>query len=489
MIGIVIVSHSHALAEAAVALAAEMVPPDARPAVVTAAGLDEATFGTDAAAIADAIGSADSGDGVLVLLDLGSAILSAELALEFCDPDVAARVRLSPAPLVEGLVAAVVTAATGAGLDACDAEARRGLDAKAAHLGDGAGSGGASGDGVLGDGAVGDGASTAAPSGPGRSFVVDLPHGLHARPAAALVAALTGLDAAVTARNATAGSETVDARSVAGLSGLGLRFGDVLQVWADGPDADAALDALAALVKARFGELSVQPEAPDVSSEGGPEPGVTAGPNPAASGPVRGLAHVLAGWDATASAPGPDEAGRLAAAQDAVRAHLEGLASGAHAEILRAQVALVADRYLLAPAHEAIGAGSSAGEAVGLAIARASGRLDRLPDPYLRARGEDVRGLGRLLAAALAGADLSDRPPEGPYVLVAAELDAATAVALDPARCHGVLTWAGSDVGHGAIIAAASGIPLLTGVDAARHIAEGQPVAFDPETKRLLPAS
>ena len=52
----------------------------------------------------------------LVLLDLGSAILSAELALEFCDPDVAARVRLSPAPLVEGLVAAVVTAATGAGL-------------------------------------------------------------------------------------------------------------------------------------------------------------------------------------------------------------------------------------------------------------------------------------------------------------------------------------------------------------------------------------
>ena len=89
MIGIVVVSHSRALGEAAAALAGEMVAEDARPAIEVAAGLDEHTFGTDAAAVAEAVGRADSPDGVLVLLDLGSAVLSAEMALEFVDPEVA----------------------------------------------------------------------------------------------------------------------------------------------------------------------------------------------------------------------------------------------------------------------------------------------------------------------------------------------------------------------------------------------------------------
>ena len=64
----------------------------------------------DAAAIAEAIERVGSPDGVLVLMDLGSALLSAEMALEFLDPELAGRVRLTPAALVEGLVAAVVTA-------------------------------------------------------------------------------------------------------------------------------------------------------------------------------------------------------------------------------------------------------------------------------------------------------------------------------------------------------------------------------------------
>src|SRR4051794_41680127 len=138
MIGIVVVSHSRALADAAVGLAAEMVAEDKRPVIAVAAGLDATTFGTDAVAVSEAISTADSPDGVLVLLDLGSAVLSAELALEFVDPDVAEHVRLTSAPLVEGLVAAVVTASTGASLDAVVAEAERGLVGKQDHLGDSA---------------------------------------------------------------------------------------------------------------------------------------------------------------------------------------------------------------------------------------------------------------------------------------------------------------------------------------------------------------
>ncbi|HEY0988407.1 MAG TPA: hypothetical protein VGD80_15190, partial [Kofleriaceae bacterium] len=93
MVGIVVVSHSRALARAAVPLAAEMVR-DRPVRIEVAAGLDETTLGTDATAIADAVTEADSGDGVVVLMDLGSAVLSAELALELLDDDARDRVVL-----------------------------------------------------------------------------------------------------------------------------------------------------------------------------------------------------------------------------------------------------------------------------------------------------------------------------------------------------------------------------------------------------------
>ena len=111
MIGIVVVSHSPELAHAAVDLARQMATRGG-PVVEVAAGAG-GRLGTDATDVAAAIRRAASPDGVLVLMDLGSAVLSAELAAELV-PDVA-HVRLCPAPLVEGLVAAVVRAAGGAG--------------------------------------------------------------------------------------------------------------------------------------------------------------------------------------------------------------------------------------------------------------------------------------------------------------------------------------------------------------------------------------
>ena len=133
MTGIVVVSHSRALADAAVRLAAEMAT-GSQVRVEVAAGLDEHTLGTDATAIAAAIEAADD-DGVVVLMDLGSAVLSAELALELVDPALRDRVRLSPAPLVEGLVLAVVAAGGGAGPDGVCREAEGALRAKQEQIG------------------------------------------------------------------------------------------------------------------------------------------------------------------------------------------------------------------------------------------------------------------------------------------------------------------------------------------------------------------
>ncbi len=132
-VGIVVVSHSRPLARAAVELAEQMVP-NSQPPVRIAAGLDETTLGTDAAAVSSALEELAGCSGILVLVDLGSSILSAEMACEFVDPDLSAKVRISPGPLVEGLVVAVVTASTGADLDTVADQAAKALLPKQQQL-------------------------------------------------------------------------------------------------------------------------------------------------------------------------------------------------------------------------------------------------------------------------------------------------------------------------------------------------------------------
>src|SRR3954471_6284903 len=104
-VGIVVVSHSRALATAALGLAGEML--HGRPVnIEVAAGLDEHTFGTDAVRVKEAIEEVDGPAGVVVLMDLGSAVLSAELALDLLDdPAARGRALLPSAPIGEGLVA------------------------------------------------------------------------------------------------------------------------------------------------------------------------------------------------------------------------------------------------------------------------------------------------------------------------------------------------------------------------------------------------
>jgi dihydroxyacetone kinase phosphotransfer subunit len=90
-----------------------------------AGGTDDGGMGTDATLVAEAIAAADSGDGVLVFADLGSAVLSAQLAIdELVDEHRRDSVRIAEAPLVEGAVIAAIQASTGSSLDEVEAAAR-----------------------------------------------------------------------------------------------------------------------------------------------------------------------------------------------------------------------------------------------------------------------------------------------------------------------------------------------------------------------------
>lgn len=112
MIHLLIVSHSRLIAQGVAELAQQMAPPGL--AISAVGGLYEAdgtpVLGVDALHIYDAIRQVNAPDGTLILVDLGSAVLSAETALDLLEPEQRRRCRISNAPLVEGAVIAAVEA-------------------------------------------------------------------------------------------------------------------------------------------------------------------------------------------------------------------------------------------------------------------------------------------------------------------------------------------------------------------------------------------
>ena len=235
-VGIVVVSHSRALAEAAVELAMQMVHGEA-PAVAIAAGMPDGGLGTDATAVAAAIQEVDRGDGVVVFVDMGSAVMSAEMGVEFAGVE---RVRVLSAPFVEGLTAGVVRAVGGASLDEVAEEADGALAPKLSALG---------------------GPGSAPPPTPeppadgeatGEAVLIN-ETGLHARPGALFVAEVKKFDADVRVCNGDVGP--VKAASSVGLAMLNAHKGDRLRLTATGPQAAEAVAALVALISAGFGEI------------------------------------------------------------------------------------------------------------------------------------------------------------------------------------------------------------------------------------------
>lgn len=219
--GLVIVSHSARLAEGVVEVAAQMAPDVL---VRAAGGTDDGGIGTSFTRVSDAVASLlDAGEGVVILTDLGSATMTAEMALELLGECDRARVVLADAPLVEGAVAAAIAAQTGGDADVVATAAAGAAGRWASSLGREVAHGPASGrdaDAVE------------------RLVTLGDPSGLHARPAAALARIAAQFAARVTI-------DDVDATSALDLMGLALGAGSQVRIRAVGPDAARAVEAVA----------------------------------------------------------------------------------------------------------------------------------------------------------------------------------------------------------------------------------------------------
>ena len=320
-----------------------------------------------------------------------------------------------------------------------------------------------------------------------RCVVIGLAHGVHARPAAALSRILRAHEA--TGR-LTVGGRAADLRSVVALMALGLKPGDAVVVSIAGPRKVAAMDAVADLLTGNFEEMAPPP--PPVVREGarpsraGGLPGICAAPGLAVGRIFHDVLDEIEVAE-VGGAPGVEDA-RLRAALAAAARDIEAeQAAGAMAEVLSAHLGLIEDAAILALAHAGVAAGQSAGHAWKGAIGRFVSEFESSGDGRLMERVADLRDVERRVLRQLSGATAGRAcaPPEG-AILVADDLLPSRLVDIPPGRLAGLCLVRGGATSHLAMMAAATGLPMLVSVGSGLlALAEGQVVILDADQGEL----
>ena len=459
MIHLILVSHHPDIARGIAALAAQM---SAAPETIhTAAGIDDPdnSVGTDAVRIMQAILDADNPDGILILVDLGSAILSAQTALDLLDdPALAARCRISAAPLVEGAISAAVAASSGADLETVAREATQALAAKQA---------------ALGESAPASATPVAVPSGDSATITLTNRDGLHARPAARLVAALTPYRARLVL---SCGDKQADGKSLNQLALLQARCGDRLTLHADGDDAAAALQTFRDLAAANFGDPADERDG-QLLARATPTTAATIRAAVWRCDPPQHDGNALHADRARFNDAITTVAARLESLQNQIRARLgtdAGDIFAAHAQLLaelsEATLAHTATNY--APVWQA--------ETV-----QAAAALAALPDTYLRARAADIHDLAQQVLARIAAAPEAVAPDDAPFILVARDLYPLRAATL-PANCLAVVLADGDPHSHTALLCQAAQRPYYSDSgEAVLALRDGQPLQIDRKSGEI----
>src|SRR6266571_4554480 len=495
-VGLVIVSHSAQLAAGVVELAGQMT--QGKTPIAAAGGAIDDILGTSADKILAAIQSVDGPDGVLVLLDLGSAILSAELALEMLSDEQRDRIRLSYAPLVEGAVAAALEASLGRPLAQVQQMAEQTANVDRLQM--------------------------LKPLTPASNEPLEVavppetseltahvtlanPTGLHARPAMLFVQTAAGYQANV---HASGRGKDTDATSIFGVMSLGLRQGDTLTIRASGKDAQAAIEALGELVRVNFYETAppkvgadvsgtppiYRPETPvgadvsgippiyrpDTQLPGEPWHGITTSAG-VAVGPA--LLYTSGSITLSKTEQRSISLDQVAAEQERLRGALTSAAEELHslalslessvgqaqAAIFDAQALMLRDPALLeSTLHEIEAKHIDAAGALAEAGERYASTLETIDDPLIAGRAVDMRdavsrAVGKLVDRLASKQDLSSLNQL--VILIARDLTPSDTAQLRPEFVLGICTVQGGPTAHAAILARALGIPAIAGLNEA----------------------
>ncbi|AUS65283.1 dihydroxyacetone kinase subunit DhaM [Escherichia albertii] len=440
MVNLVIVSHSARLGEGVGELAHQMLMSDSCK-IAIAAGIDDPLnpIGTDAVKVMEAIESVADADHVLVMMDIGSALLSTETALELLAPEIAAKVRLCAAPLVEGTLAAAVSAASGASIDKVIHDAMHALEAKREQLG-----------------LPSSHAQVSDPLPPhdeeahSLAVVIKNRNGLHVRPASRLVYTLSSFNADMLLEK---NGKCVIPESINQIALLQVRYNDTLRLIAKGPDAEQALAAFRHLAENNFGE----------SEEASPP---VVRPDSLVTGKAFYYQPVLCTVQVKSALTLKEEQERLRQAIDFTLLDLMTLttkAEGHRAEdiaaIFSGHRTLLDDPELYSAACELLRHEHCTAEyAWQQVLKELSQQYQQIDDDYLQARYIDIDDL--LHRTLLHLTQTREEFPQftSPTILLAENIYPSTVLQLDPTIIKGICLSAGSPVSHSALIARELGI-------------------------------
>lgn len=306
------------------------------------------------------------------------------------------------------------------------------------------------------------------------TVVVGLEHGIHARPAAALIEAIKPLQARVFCQFGSL--PPANAASAVALMSLAVSYGDVVTVIARGPDAANALEmvvaALEPLEKGLHTETDAQAPAADTHKPlamiSPPPDGAAIKAQSASPGLGMGLAFQLGTEEGLKTVePGTvEEENRLLDdALDKVRDHLETLAGSddsTGAGIAAAHLAMLDDPIIGEPARYSVEQGRAAAHAWQEAVDEAIATLGRTDDKRMRERMDDLRDINLRMQRALAGQDPGQGPdiPRG-AIVVADNMLPSQLMELDRERIRGICLASGGATSHVAILAVSMEVPML----------------------------
>lgn len=315
---------------------------------------------------------------------------------------------------------------------------------------------------------------------------VALAHGIHARPAARIVDAVRHHGSAAFLVH---GEKRASAASPIALLGLGVGHGATVAVEAQGPDAEATIEAIAAVLR----EATSNEEDEEVSAA---EPSARRdGPGLAGIPAAPGLAIGPAFWlqrapiNINLRSEGPEvERQKLETALTRTSAEMRRRAAepGPAGAIIGAQLALLEDAALAQLAYAEIQSGTSAAAAWGKATEAQVAILAASADRRIRERAEDLRDIeGRVRAALLGGEAQAADVPNGAIVL-ADELLPSQMVTLDPDHVAGIAVVRGGPTSHAAILAAGMGLPMAVAFGSPlQQVENGATVVLDADNGTL----
>ena len=502
-VGLVIVSHSEKLASGVAELTQQMT--QGAITIVAAGGAGDNVIGTSVETIQQAIERADGPEGVLILLDMGSAILSTEMALEMLTDEQRGRVLLSSAPIVEGALAAALDAILGHSLKEVRAAAENAAGKEQLKN--------------LKPITQAEEEATAeaqpatqqstqlAADALEKQYTLNNPAGLHARPISLVIQTAAKFTALVEIQ---ANKRTARATSLIELLGLAARKGDTILIRASGQDAQEVLNALSALVEANFYENDeTQPTITSTQVKDAPvaytsiqavnelqgiatSKGFALGPAlPYTSRRVDLRAietHIIT------SAQVASEQTRLQEAIDTTVKELQELVQHVQqqigkneAAIFEAQALLLRDPLLLATAYtiiteqhyDATSAFARAGE-------QSATQLEAFDDTFVAGRAVDIRDVTSRVVQHLGGQVPSPQnfsALDKRVILIARDLTPSDTAQLRREMVLGICTTQGGPNAHTAILARALGIPAIAGLDEVllQQVSDGDEVGMDAD--------